>query len=259
MKRVKAPPPPRSTTTSVVSKRATTVKAKQRPKPAPKPTKLFGKYDVGPEILAVHGLSRERFDRICKCLDALMDYRDISSFCEVPQRLIRIIATKQLHKPLHKIKDGGFGSEVDASLPTTVDWRKAMTQQYGDDGLPITFPDLTGLQRPAKAPHLPTLLLRLSQLSRAELQHICDYQTLDGRGISVGILMYAQLALDCTSFDSKTRNAALKLFADRMHGSALQRLGNADGSNLDPMQALIDTRKARWQPVEIEADIQDDQ
>lgn len=237
-KPVPAPPPP--------------AKPKAQPKPKPKaaskkPKQLYGVYAPPDEILQLYWLSRSKFDTICRLLDGGMSPAVISREHDVALSTVQAIRSRNLECPKHKpMKPDGV-----------VDWRRTIFQQQFDEhGLPTTWPDINGVQRATKPLNLADLYIRLQQLSVEELRHIRDYQTLDGRSISTGILMYVQNLLDAMHYDAKIRLAAVKMISDRVHGQALQRIGNPDGTAVNPLLALIDVDKARLQPVDCE--VQDD-
>lgn len=214
----------------------------------PKPKRLYGVYCPGDEILQLYYLSRERFDTICRLLDGGMHPDVIAREHDVSRITIRAIIKRELE-----------GAQRKPPKPKdVVDWRRTMFQpNFDEHGLPITWPDINGIQRPRKPGNLTDLYVRLQQLSRAELQHILDYQTLDGRGISMGIEMYVRNLLDCVHYDPKVRLAATKMVSDRVHGTALTRIGNPDGTAVNPLLALISVEQARLKPVDL-VEVDDD-
>lgn len=228
-----------------------------KPVPAPakpkapkvqKPKRLYGVYCPGDEILQIYYLTRERFDTICRLLDAGMHVDVIAREHDVSRTTIHAIRTRELEGAKRK----------PAKPKDVVDWRRTMFQpQFDEYGLPATWPDINGIQRPRKPANLSDLYGRLQQLSRAELQHILDYQTLDGRGISMAIEMYVRNLLDCVHYDPKVRLAATKMVSDRVHGTALTRIGNPDGSAVNPLLALINIEAARLKPVDL-VEVDDD-
>lgn len=221
---------------------------KPKAKPAPKKRKkLYGVYNPSDDVLALYWLPRTKFDTICRLLDGGMRADVISREHDVAMTVVNAIANRTLECPKHKPqKPHGV-----------IDWRKTMFEQRFDEtGLPTSWPDINGVQRAAKPLNLADLYIRLQQLSLEELRHIRDYQTLDGRSVSTGILMYVQNLLDAMHYDAKIRLAAVKMISDRVHGQAVQRLGNPDGTAINPLLQLIDTNQSRLQYVDHE--VQDD-
>lgn len=122
---------------------------------------------------------------------------------------------------------------------------KAWWTKIGDDGLPIV-PE--GIGRPKGAVDLIPFLHKLSTYSKQEIKSIIKHRDLNGQSLSINTVGMAQMYLDTLHSDPNVRRAATKLLLDRRFGTALTRVGNADGSNINPLLSLLDPSTSKLKP-----------
>ena len=115
-----------------------------------------------------------------------------------------------------------------------VGWvKKAYAEGRVDEyGLPIP-PEGNGKRGPDIK---PLLTLILDRYSRPEIQEMLDNGVLpDGTKITCRISMRLQEVLDAQSYDYRVRLHARKRIDDLTEGPVVQRIGNPDGTALNPL------------------------
>jgi hypothetical protein len=131
------------------------------------------------------------------------------------------------------------------------DWKAILCEKIGPDGLPIKSEHHSHIRPNYEQLDLPIeeLFKRISTYTKPELRHIIRYRTLDKQSLSMQTLSLVQMYLDTLHSNPKVRALALKYIIDRRYGSVINRVGNADGSKLDPFNQLLEVEKAKLKPA----------
>lgn len=131
------------------------------------------------------------------------------------------------------------------------EWKITFCENVGPDGLPILSEHHSHLRPNYEQLDMPIeeLFKKISTYTKPELRHIIRYRTMDKQSLSMQTLSLVQLYLDTLHSNPKVRASALKYIIDRRYGSVINRIGNPDGSKLDPFSQLLEVEKAKLKPA----------
>lgn len=138
---------------------------------------------------------------------------------------------KNKNAPKQKVRPTSFG-QPNGNKP----WHQMFDRIDPETGLPQKP---KGVGRPHGARDINLLITDCFCYSIQELKKIIKYRQLDGRSLSAGVLMVVKQVLVSLTGSPKESLNATKWLIERKYGAPVTKIANADGTNINPLMALL--------------------